>query len=151
MKRREFLAVSTGCACFLVAGSGKAIPATTVTTGPVKIGDLKSLIKEGLDDRWVNSHGFFLVRRADRIYAMSALCTHDRKSHLNNKPGTGQLVCPRHGAQFAQDGSVVRAPARRNLVHFAITVDDKGQVMVDTSKSFDQDNWDDNGSFVKVS
>lgn len=151
MKRREFLATSAGCACFLLAKTGMATTATTVTTKQVKIGDLKSLNKDGFDNRWVNKHGFFIVRRKDRIFAMSALCTHDRTSHLNSKPGVEKLVCPRHGAQFAQDGSVVHPPAKRNLAHFAIKVDDKGQVVVDTSKPIDQDNWDDDGMFIKLS
>ncbi|MCX7007434.1 MAG: Rieske (2Fe-2S) protein [Kiritimatiellaeota bacterium] len=115
----------------------------------MKIGALKSFTKEGLDHKFVK-HGFFVIRGKDRIYALSAFCTHRTDALLNGKSGTEKIVCPRHQAQFALDGSVQRGPAKRNLDRFAITVDDKGEVTVDTSKKIEEGKTDEAPAFVKI-
>ena len=151
MKRREFLAASAGCACWLLPQTGQAgsKATATATTGPVKVGALTSFTKEGIDIRF-QTNGFFLVRGKDRIYALSAFCTHQNTERLGGRAGGERLICPNHGSQFALDGTVIRGPARRNLARFAITADDKGQVTVDTSKTIDPDHADDPTAFVKV-
>jgi nitrite reductase/ring-hydroxylating ferredoxin subunit len=150
MKRREFLAASAGCACLMLTKAGLAEPkAATATTGPVKVGDLKSFTKEGLDIHFLK-HGFFLVRGKDRLYALSAFCTHKTDTRLEGTAGAEKIICPRHHAQFALDGTVTRPPAKRNLSRLAITVDDKGQVTVDTSKTISPDKADDPTAFVKI-
>lgn len=147
MKRREFLTTTTGCACLLMARAGWAAPAPL---GPVTVGALKSFTKEGFDIRWVGTHGFFLVRARDRLFAMSATCTHDHHTHVMGRPGGDKLVCPNHGSQYAQDGTVVRGPARHNLDHFPLHVDDQGQVVVDTSRLLEQTYWGDPSAYVKI-
>lgn len=147
MKRREFLTASTGCACLMMERAGWAAPASP---GPVTVGALKSFMKEGLDTRWVSTHGFFLVRNQDHLFAVSATCTHDHRTHVMGRPGGDKLVCPNHGSQYAQDGTLIRGPARHNLGHFSIHVDDKGQVVVDTSRLLDQAEWGDSTAYVKV-
>ncbi len=145
MKRREFLAASAGCACLLFTKSGRA---ETAATGPVKVGALKSFTKEGIDDRFLKD-GFFLVRGKDRLYALSAFCTHKTEVRLA-KSGEEKIICPRHKAQFALDGSVTRPPAKRKLDRLAITVDDKGEVTVNTSKKIDAGKHDEAPAFVKL-
>ncbi len=151
MKRREFLAASAGCACWVLAQPGLAgtKAPVTATVGPIKIGDLRSFTKEGIDIRFL-THGFVLIRGKDRIYALSAFCTHQPTERLGGRAGGERLICPSHGSQFALDGSVIRGPARRNLARFAITADDQGQVTVDTSKSIPPDKAGDPAAFVKV-
>lgn len=146
MKRREFLVAGAGCACLLFTKTGVA---ETATTGPVKIGELKSFTKEGLDDRFLKN-GFFVIRGKDRIYALSAFCTHKTDAQLQGKAGAEKIICPRHNAQFALDGTVQRGPAKRNLDRLAITVDAKGQVTVDTSKKIEADKHDEAPAFVKI-
>ena len=147
MKRREFLAASAGCACLLFTKSGRA---ETASTGPVKVGALASFTKEGLDDRFLK-HGFFLVRGKDRVYALSAFCTHRTDVKLEAKTGSEKIICPRHKAQFALDGTVTRPPAKRSLSRLAITVDAKGELTVDTSITIAPDKADEANAFVKVS
>jgi Rieske Fe-S protein len=48
------------------------------------------------------------------VIALSAICTHSGCS-MNFLPSQQLLDCPCHGSQFAEDGSVVRGPARRPL------------------------------------
>jgi cytochrome b6-f complex iron-sulfur subunit len=150
MKRREFLAASAGCACLMLTKAGLAEPkAATTTTGPIKVGDLKSFTKEGIDIRFLNN-GFFLVRGKDRVYALSAFCTHKTGARLSGRAGGERLICPNHGSQFALDGTVIRGPAKNNLGRLAITVDALGQVTVDTSKSIPPDQADEARAFVKT-
>jgi nitrite reductase/ring-hydroxylating ferredoxin subunit len=146
MKRREFLVASAGCACLIFAPNGRA---ETAATGPVSIGDLKSFTKEGLDAQFLKK-GFFLVRGKDRLYALSAFCTHKTDAQLKGATGAEKIICPRHNAQFALDGTVQRGPAKRNLDRLAITVDAKGQVTVDTSKKIAADKLDEAPAFVKI-
>lgn len=151
MKRREFLAASVGCACFMLAESGVArtVAAMTTVTGPVKVGALKSFTREGIDDRFLDK-GFFLMRGKEHLYALSAFCTHKTDSRLNGRPGEEMIVCPRHHAQFTLDGAVTRGPAKRDLPRFAIAVDGEGQVTVDTSKTVEPGRAGDPSAFVKV-
>lgn len=146
MKRREFLVAGAGCACLLFTKTGVA---ETASTGPVKIGDLKSFTKEGLDAKFLK-HGFFIVRGKDRIYALSAFCTHRTDAQLKGQTGAEKIICPRHNAQFALDGTPQKGPPKRKLDRFAITVDDKGQMTVDTSKKIDADKHDEAPAFVKI-
>jgi len=151
MKRREFLAASAGCACLMLTKAGLAAPTAiaTATTGPVKVGDLASLTKEGIDIRFL-SNGFFLVRGKDRVYALSAFCTHQTDARLSGRAGGERLICPNHGSQFALDGTVLRGPAKNNLGRLAITVDALGQVTVDTSKTIPPDQAGETRAFVKT-
>lgn len=150
MKRREFLTVATGCACGMLTQRGLTGQPVATFTGPVKVGELKSFTREGLDDRFLR-HGFFLVRGKDRLFALSIMCTHQPNAPLSGRVGAEKLVCPNHGSQFAMDGTVIRGPARRNLSRFAITLDSAGQVMVNTSKPIAPDQIDEADAFVKIS
>ncbi len=146
MKRREFLVAGAGCACLLFSKTGFA---ETAATGPIVIGDLKSFAKEGLDSQFLKK-GFFLVRGKDRLYALSAFCTHRTDAQLKGQTGAEKIICPRHNAQFALDGTPQKGPPKRNLDRFAITVDAKGQVTVDTSKKIEAGKTDEAPAFVKI-
>ena len=151
MKRRELLAASAGCACWILAQNGQAATKITASSGPVQIGELKTFTQQGMDVRWLYTHGFILVRNQNQLYALSAICTHDHRTQIAGRTGGDKLVCPNHGSQFAQDGTVIRGPARHNLARFAIKVDGRGQVEVDTAKIFDEDKWGDPASLVVIS
>ena len=146
MKRREFLVTGAGCACLLFAKNGSAV---TASTGPIRIGNLTSFVKEGLDARFLKD-GFFIIRSKDRLFALSAFCTHRTDQQLNSKTGVEKIVCPSHGAQFALDGTLMRGPAKRDLDRLAITMDAKGEVTVDTSKKIEPDKHDEAPAFVKI-
>lgn len=84
----------------------------------------------------LNSAGkFFVVRDAGGLYAMSAACTHEGvttcvgTASSCSSSGT-QLFCPRHGALFKFDGTVVRGPASAPLPHLAVCLLANGHVGV---------------------
>ncbi len=73
----------------------------------------------------------FIVRaREGYLYAVSAVCTH-LGCIVNWKPEDGTIACPCHGSKFDREGNVLDGPAPRPLLHFAMTLDEQGQLIVD--------------------
>jgi Rieske Fe-S protein len=44
-----------------------------------------------------------------------------------------QINCPCHGSQFDRNGAVIRGPAARPLVHFAVQIDAAGNIVIHTN------------------
>ena len=75
----------------------------------------------------------FIVRaREGYFYALSAVCTH-LGCIANWKPEEGIVACPCHGSKFDRDGNVIAGPAPRALPRFSLSLDDRGQLVVDKS------------------
>jgi Rieske Fe-S protein len=49
----------------------------------------------------------------------------------------GRFVCPCHLSQFDFNGAVTQSPATSPLVHFKVTLDGSGNVVVDASTIVD--------------
>ena len=73
---------------------------------------------------------FFVVRDANGLYAVSAICTHE--GGTINLMGS-DYVCPRHGARFDLDGNVLSGPAMLALPHLAMCMLANGNIGVDPS------------------
>src|SRR5690242_15569232 len=61
-----------GCGTSPAAGAAKA----PVAAGPVDIGTIGDYPMDGVYDRFADSHDFFVVREGNRLFALSAICTH---------------------------------------------------------------------------
>jgi Rieske Fe-S protein len=128
MKRREFLilagaAVVTGCrSADETLNSAESRPARVINAGPVGH-YLADGVYAGFRDQ-----GFFVVRQGEKLFALSAICTH-RKCKLKAESNRS-FYCPCHGSTFDPGGHVTQGPARRDLPLFAISVDPNGQVLV---------------------
>ncbi len=66
------------------------------------------------------------------FYAVSAVCTH-LGCITNWKSEDGIIACPCHGSKFDLNGNVIAGPAPRSLPRFSISLDDRGQLIVDKS------------------
>jgi cytochrome b6-f complex iron-sulfur subunit len=105
----------------------------------------------GVTERWKKSHGLLLVRGADGFYALRSSCT-----HLGCVPAwqaaQQKFKCPCHGSGFYKDGVNFEGPAPRPLERYAISLADDGQLEVDKSRTFNQEQgqWKDTASFVPV-
>ena len=80
----------------------------------------------------------FVGRDAGGLYAMSSACTHEGATTCvgttNGCSTSGtDIFCPRHGAVFKFDGSLVRGPASTPLPHFAMCLLANGNVGVQTT------------------
>jgi cytochrome b6-f complex iron-sulfur subunit len=114
---------------------------------PVEVGTLADFDRDRAYDKFAEEHGFFLVREKGRLFAVSATCTH-KSNALKLKDDA--FACPKHGARFSLAGNVTKAPAKRPLPRFAISVGESGKITVDPSRTFDKDRWDDEGCYVRT-
>jgi Rieske Fe-S protein len=72
--------------------------------------------------------GFFVIRRKDQLYAMSALCTH-RKCKLDAQTDHS-FLCPCHGSTFDAFGHVTEGPAKRDLPMLPSYTSEEGHLIV---------------------
>ena len=78
--------------------------------------------------------GFVLGRDADGLYAMTAICTHlGCDISASGTVNSGGLSCDCHGSTFDASGEVTNGPATAALDHLEVTVDEAGEITVDTS------------------
>jgi Rieske Fe-S protein len=106
----------------------------TVVLGP---GDLAGGKSSGIAVGTLNAipgKTVAIGRDSTGLYAITLVCTHQGCTAAPaGATGARQVNCPCHGSQFDSNGAVIRGPAARPLVHFAVTVDAGGNVVVHTS------------------
>jgi Rieske Fe-S protein len=163
LNRREFVAAAAVCgaaACLCGLANGTALladtPATAPSTGPsttpsgLDVGPKSSYTADGITARWMRGPTkLAIIRHDQRIYATTTICTH--RGCVVKKADPVSFKCPCHGATYDIEGNVTKGPARVALIRYAISVDANGHVIVDKSKSFTPDQWDDPASFVDIS
>jgi Rieske Fe-S protein len=150
MNRREFVgataaaltvAVCGGCASQHVNPVGPRAGGTTVD-----VGTLRDYPTDGATDQFAKSDGVMVVRSGDKIYATSALCTH--QSCAMAVVGS-RFCCPCHGTRYDLAGRVIKGPARESLAYYGISVNEQGRLVVDKTATFAD--AETKGSYVAVS
>jgi cytochrome b6-f complex iron-sulfur subunit len=132
MTRKEFFSrVGAGAALVLVPScigglasscsndsSPNAAPSNVDFTLDVSSGTLSNnggyLVHNGIVVAKTNSGEYI---------AVSASCTHEG-TNVNYNASANKFVCPNHGAQFSNTGSVIQGPANRNLTKYNTTLMD---------------------------
>jgi Rieske Fe-S protein len=148
LNRREFVAAAAAACAFCIACPENILAATA--KGPVDAGDVGAFAKDGVYDSLAQSQGFFLISSKGKLYATSSTCTHKSNQVSIDSKNAGQLKCEKHGSLFSLDGRVVKPPAKRSLPRYAIKLDAKKHVIVDPTKRFEEKDWQDPASFVKL-
>jgi cytochrome b6-f complex iron-sulfur subunit len=129
--RRALLSTAAVGACAMCScTSSTPAPAPAKSTQPIDIGPPDRFARDGIYDDWADAHGFFIVRQANQLYALSSICTH-RHYDLETK-GT-QIVCPKHGSLFTPTGQVIKGPATTPLPRLGIQVTPAKTIVVDPS------------------
>lgn len=150
LSRRQFIVLSTAACATAACGSLCSSEAFAADAGKqVDVGELTSFAKDGVTDTFAKSDRILVVRSGDKLYALSARCTH--KGGLVRPGKDGELICPNHGAGFDVTGKVTKGPAADALDRLGISVNEQGHVIVDTAKRFGKGKTDDAGAWVKVS
>ncbi|MBI4530003.1 MAG: ubiquinol-cytochrome c reductase iron-sulfur subunit [Candidatus Latescibacteria bacterium] len=145
-----------------IAFSG-AVAAATVATGrfmfpnvlfeppmTFKVGYLEEYAF-GVDIRWKEKYGVWIVRDQEKIYALRTVCT-----HLGCPPNwldaEQKFKCPCHGSGFYMSGINFEGPAPRPLERYRIVIAEDGQIMVDktTIYQYEKGQWSDSESFIKA-
>jgi cytochrome b6-f complex iron-sulfur subunit len=82
---------------------------------------------------------FYLVRLDDGGFlAIYRRCTH-LGCAVPFDQASGQFICPCHGSVFTNEGDVLNQPAPRPLDLFALSVNDVGELVVDTASPIERD------------
>jgi cytochrome b6-f complex iron-sulfur subunit len=120
-----------------------------------KVGPPSNFGPGQVETKFIPEFGVWIVRYEfegrSMIYALKSVCT-----HLGCTPNwleaEQKFKCPCHGSGFYKDGINFEGPAPRPLERYAIAVADDGQLEVDKSRTFNQEQgqWKDPASFVPV-
>lgn len=109
----------------------------------------------GISERFLKDFGVFIVHEKERMYAISAVCTH-LGCTVSWLAGNNQFNCPCHGSKFYQNGINFAGPAPRSLDRVKITRADDGQILLDKSRLFirdvdkGKDEWEEDGAYLEV-
>lgn len=116
-----------------------------------KAGD-PSTYSPGVDERWKDKYGIWIVRNTDSIFALVARCT-----HLGCTPNwlaaQNKFKCPCHGSGYYVSGINFEGPTPRPLERAEITVSpEDGQIVVDKAMRYlyERGQWSDPKAFIKV-
>ena len=87
----------------------------------------------------VEAGRFYLARLKDGGFlAIYRRCTH-LGCAVPYDPATQEFICPCHGSAFTAEGDVLNPPAPRPLDLFALTINESGEITVDTSSPIERD------------
>jgi cytochrome b6-f complex iron-sulfur subunit len=113
----------------------------------------------GVDERWKEKFGIWIVRVADEdvephgpgFYALITVCTH-LGCTPNYLSAENKFKCPCHGSGYRLTGVNFEGPAPRPLERARIVLADDGQILVDKSKHFQYElgQWTDPEAFLRV-
>lgn len=101
--------------------------------------------------KWIKDFRVWIIRESDRIYALSAICT-----HLGCTPRwldrDDKFKCPCHGSGFYRSGVNFEGPAPRALERLKIAQDEEGEILVDRSVKYlyENDSWDDPHAYLNT-
>jgi cytochrome b6-f complex iron-sulfur subunit len=115
------------------------------------IGHPEDFAPGAVDGRWKGDRGIYVVRQDDRLYVLSARCTHLRCA-VDWQAKEGKFKCPCHGSGFSLDGINLEGPAPRPLERFKVTLAADGRIEVDKSRKYQEElgQWKDPGSSIVV-
>ena len=143
LRRREFLAVSTGALLLapLAPLLGGCASLVTRSVAPIEgklhlaLAHYPELTQPGGVLR-VRPEGaaepvYVLVDEARRHVALSPICTH---LGCTVEVQTARLVCPCHGSTYDREGLVLQGPAQRPLARYAVELTADGVLVIDLGK-----------------
>lgn len=158
LNRRDFVAIATAtcaiCTCGLVDSAQAAetgekapppAPPGAMARTPVDVGPKSDYAKDGPYDKFAKSSRILVIRNEGKIYAPTATCSH---KNCAVKVKDGEINCSCHGSKFTLMGVPTKGPAKVPLFRYGISVNEKGNIIVDRSKQFDEKKWDDEGASI---
>jgi len=148
---RTGLGLLGAAAGVVLAGAGRLFyprvrfqPPTTLNIG--KPGDVA--VGE-VSERWKESHKVVVVRERRGFYALRSSCTH-LGCVPSWQPGQEKFKCFCHGSGFRVDGEHFEGPAPRPLERLKISLNDEGELVVDTAVRFrrERGEWEHEGAYL---
>ena len=159
LNRREFFSfLSVGWIAFTAACAGLLSLALRYSYPNVNFEPQMEFVagppdeyEEGVDERWKNKFGVWIVRLENRIVALSNICTH-LGCIPNWQPADRKFKCPCHGSGYYMNGINFEGPAPRPLERYEVSLTPKGEIRVDKTKvyRYEKGQWDNPSSYVEV-
>jgi cytochrome b6-f complex iron-sulfur subunit len=105
----------------------------------------------GVDERWKNSYGVWMVKQEGKLTALSNICTH-LGCIPNWLPAELKFKCPCHGSGYYMSGINFEGPTPRPLERFKVGLQPDGKIKVDKTKIYrwEKGEWDNPESFLEV-
>ena len=122
LTRRQFVLLTVGLATGCHSVNEENHAERLINAGPAA-----NYAADGVYARY-RDLGVFVVRKGDRLFALSAICTHRRCKIKAEADRT--FSCPCHGSTFDADGHVTASPAKRDLPVLVTLVDAQGNLIV---------------------
>ncbi len=159
LNRREFFSFLTvAWACFAAACAGLATLAFRFSYPNVNFEPEMDFIagypadyEEGVDERWKNGFGVWMVKQEGRLVALSNICTH-LGCIPNWLPAELKFKCPCHGSGYYPSGVNFEGPAPRPLERYKISILPDGRIKVDKTKIYraEKGEWDNPNAYLEV-
>jgi cytochrome b6-f complex iron-sulfur subunit len=144
VSRRYFLEIAGGTAIgVVVAGSAvltvQYLSPNVLYEPPLKFkaGTVESFPPDSVT-QVVDQKAYVVRAREGYFYAMSSICTH-LGCITGWKADEGIIACPCHGSRFDREGNVIAGPAPRPLPRFAMSLEDRDELIVDKGAIVDQE------------
>ena len=145
LSRKDFLNVAWGAAGVVAVTELSLAGLSFLSPRPTE-GEFGGEFNLGAYDQFppgsvtpVEAGRFYLVRLKDGGFlAVYRRCTH-LGCAVPYEPAAGQFVCPCHGSAFTTEGDVLNPPAPRPLDLFALSINESGEIVVNTSAPIERD------------
>lgn len=144
MPRRYFLEILGGSAVGIAAAGSIVLTAQYLSPNVLHEPPLK--FKAGTVEDYppdsvtllVDQKSYIVRGKEGYFYAMSAVCTH-LGCITGWRSDQGIIACPCHGSRFDREGNVIGGPAPHSLQRFQISLEDRGQLVVDKGQIVGED------------
>jgi len=105
----------------------------------------------GVDEKWKNGFGVWMVKEEGKLFALSNICTH-LGCIPTWMPADLKFKCPCHGSGYYTSGINFEGPAPRPLERYKITLNAEGKILVDKTKvyRYEKGQWSHPDSFIPV-
>jgi cytochrome b6-f complex iron-sulfur subunit len=91
----------------------------------------------GVDSKWQQKYRIWVDRTPDRLFVIYARCTH-LGCTPDWKPAENKFKCPCHGSGYDSEAINFEGPAPRPMDRAHVELDATGQIVVDTSRLYQQ-------------
>lgn len=107
--------------------------------------------EEGVDERYKNGFGVWMVKIEGKLFALSNICTH-LGCIPTWMPADLKYKCPCHGSGFYMNGINFEGPAPRPLERYKVSLQVDGRIKVDKTKKFryEKGEWNHPDSYIEV-
>lgn len=107
--------------------------------------------ENGVDERWKNGFGVWMVKQEGKFVALSNICTH-LGCVPTWMPADLKFKCPCHGSGYYMNGINFEGPAPRPLERYQVSLQPDGTVKVDKTKvyRYEKGQWDNPNSYIEV-